>query len=134
MTLAFPQALLQDWLDAITARADAGAGAALLRVYDGVRPAAGAAITTENLLTEAVCDDPFAPPASASPANLNPTLPVSVNNIADGTATWFRVVDSSFNWVMDGTVGDDMTISNPVLVTGEPFDVTSWLIVAPNGG
>lgn len=126
----FATAIRNQWLDDITAAADAGAGPALVRVYDGTRPATGAAITTENLLVECTCDDPFAPGASGGV--LSPTLPVTATIGAAGTATWYRVVTSAFAFVWDGDVGLDMIINFPTLVNGEPFDITAWTITAPN--
>jgi len=54
------------WLDAITTRAGASA---LLRIYDGTRPATGGTATT--LLAELTCNATFAPAASAGVLTLN---------------------------------------------------------------
>ena len=128
---SFTEAIRNDMMDLITAAVDVGSGPGLVRVYDGTRPAPGAAITTETLLVECTCDDPFAPPTAAG--LLEPTLPVTATILADGLATWYRVVDSDDDWVWDGDVGVDMIINFPDLVTGEPFDMTSWAITAGNG-
>lgn len=126
----FATSVRNAWLDAITTAVNAGAGPGLVRVYNGTRPATGAAITTETLLVESTCADPFAPAASAGV--LAPTLPATATILASGLASWYRVVTSASGFVWDGDVGVDMSINFPNLVLGEPFDITSWSITAPN--
>jgi hypothetical protein len=117
-------------LDQITAKADAGSGPSLTRVYDGSRPATGASIGGAVLLVEVTNDDPFAP--SASSGVLSPTLTGPTTVIADGTATWFRVVDSAGTFVLDGSVGVEMSINFPDLVTSQPFEIVTWTVTAGN--
>lgn len=137
MSLGFPETLRNAQLDAVTAAADAGAGPALLRVYDpgpsftGRPVPTGDPVTDQVLLVEIICADPFAPAASGG--QLLPTIPATATILADGTATWFRVVDSDGTFVMDGDVGSDMVITDPALINGEPFDINTWTIFASNG-
>lgn len=62
MALAFATTLRNAMLDEIKTALDAGAGAALIRIYDGTRPATGGTATT--LLAELTCTDPSAGAAS----------------------------------------------------------------------
>ena len=118
------------WLDSITTRAGASA---LLRIYDGSRPATGGAATT--LLAELTCNATFAPAASGGVLTLNAiTADASAN--ATGTATWFRIVQSGGSThVLDGDVGtsgSDLNFNSVSFVTGGNVAVTSFTITAPN--
>jgi hypothetical protein len=82
--------------DQITVARDAGAGAALIRIYDGTRPAKGGAVTT--LLAELTFSDPSSP--SASSGVLTASTITGANAVATGTATWYREVDSNGLFVL----------------------------------
>ena len=101
-------------LDTIPAAIDAGAGAGQIFVYDGVRPASGGAAT--NLIVSTTYSDPSFPAAVNGQAVANAINDGTV--VLAATMTWFRVVDSDGNWVMDGDVvglGDGLVPSdNPV--------------------
>lgn len=132
MALGFDVTLRNSRLDEITAEVDAGAGAGLLRIYDGVRPATGGAVTT--LLAELTFSDPSFPAAAAGVLTANSiTQDASAN--ATGTATWFRVVDSDSNFVMDGDVGtsgSDLNLNTTSIVAGLPVSVTSFVLTEGN--
>ena len=104
MAAGYNVTLRNNRLDQITTRAG---NAALLRIYDGTRPATGGAATT--LLAELVCATPFAGAASAGVLTVtNPTQDSSAN--ATGTATWGRVVQSDgTTHVADFNVGMQVT-------------------------
>ena len=131
MALAYDVVSIRNvMLDAITTRAGAGA---LLRIYDGVRPATGGAATT--LLAELTCNAVFAPAAAAGVLTLNAiTQDASAN--ATGTATWFRIVQSGgVNFVLDGsvsTVGSDLNLTSTSIVITQPVSVTSFVITEAN--
>lgn len=130
MALAYSTAIRNAMLDAITA----GAGAnALLRIYDGTRPATGGAATT--LLAELTCNATFAPAASGAQLTLNSiTQDASAN--ANGTATWFRIVKSDgTTFVMDGNVGtsgSDLNLTTTTIVATQPVSVSSFVITEGN--
>lgn len=130
MSLGFPTGLRNSRLDQITALAGNGA---LLRIYDGSRPATGGAATTK--LGELVCGSPFAPGAAAGV--LTPTNPTQ-DSAADatGTATWFRVVKADgTTHVMDGSAGvsgTDMILNTASIVVGGPITVTAWTVTEAN--
>jgi hypothetical protein len=132
MALAYATALRNSRLDAIDDACNAGAGAALLRIYDGSRPATGGAATT--LLAELTFSDPaFGAASSGTLIASSITQDSSAN--ATGTATWFRIVDSSATFVMDGSVGtsgSDLNLTTTSIVATQPVSVTSFVITAGN--
>lgn len=131
MTLAFDQNNIRNlMLDTITTRAGASA---LLRIYDGSRPATGGTATT--LLAELTCNSTFAAAASGGVLTLNAITADSSAN-ATGTATWFRIVKSDgTTFVMDGSVGtsgSDLNLNTTSIVSGANVSVTSFTITAGN--
>ena len=130
MTIAYAATIRNAMLDAVTT----GAGsAALLRIYDGARPATGGTATT--LLAELTCNATFAPAASGGVLTLNAiTQDASAN--ATGTATWFRIVKSDgTTHVLDGSVGtsgSDLNLTTTSITAGQPVSVTSFTITEGN--
>lgn len=112
---------------------DAGAGAAKIRIYNGTRPATGGTATT--LLAELTCSDP-----SGTVTNGVFTLSaITQDSSADatGTATWFRIVDSTGAFVLDGSVsaiggGGDLQLGTTSIIATAPVLVASF--VATEGG
>ena len=132
MALAFAATLRNNMLAQITAALDAGAGAALIRIYDGVRPATGGTATT--LLAELTCSDPSAS-APASGVLTFSTITQDASANATGTATWFRMVDSVATFVMDGNVstsGSDLNLTTTSIVATQPVSISSATITAGN--
>lgn len=129
MALAYATTLRNTMLDAITT---AAGNAALLRIYDGSRPATGGTATT--LLAELTCGTPFAAGASSGVLTLGSiTQDASAN--ASGTATWFRIVTSGGTFVLDGNVGtsgSDLNLTTTSIVSGQPVSVTSFTITEGN--
>lgn len=127
MAVTYAEDLVNARLDAITTRAGS---AALLRIYSGTRPATGGAPTT--LLAELTCGSPFAPSASGGVLTAN-AISDDISANASGTATWWRLVQSNgTTHVMDGNVGDSMTISNANIVEGGTVSVSSFVITGGN--
>lgn len=119
-------------LDDITADLDAGTGAALLRLYDGTRPATGGAATT--LLAELTFSATSFPAASGGSMSAN-AISDDLNADASGTTTWFRCVDSDSNQVIDGdcgTSGSDINFNTVVISAGAIVSVTSFQLTAGN--
>jgi hypothetical protein len=133
MALGLAVALRNSMLDQITARMDGGSGAALLRIYDGTRPATGGAATT--LLAQLTLSDPSSAAASSGVLTLS-AIAQDASADATGTATWFRVVQSDGSThVLDGnvgTAGSDLNLNTTSIVTAATVSVTSWTITAPN--
>lgn len=111
---------------------DAGAGAGLLRIYDGTRPATGGTATT--LLAELTHSDPCAPAASGGVLTFSAITADSSAN-ATGTATWGRFVDSTGTAVGDfsvGTSGQDLNLNSTSINAGVQVSVTSASLTEGN--
>jgi hypothetical protein len=131
MALAYDVVSIRNaMLDTITTRAGASA---LLRIYDGTRPATGGAATT--LLAELTCNATFAGAAAAGVLTLNAITQDSSAN-ASGTATWFRIVKADgTTFVLDGNVGtsgSDLNLTTTSIVITQPVSVTSFVITEGN--
>ena len=130
MALAYNVTLRNSMLNAITTAAGASA---LLRIYDGVRPATGGTATT--VLAELTCNATFAPAASGGVLTLNAITQDSSAN-GTGTATWFRIVKSDgTTHVLDGNVGtsgSDLNLTTTSIVSGQPVSVSSFVITEGN--
>lgn len=130
MALGIAETTRNAMLDEITARAGSSA---LLRIYDGSRPATGG--TATNLLAELTCNATFAPAASGGVLTLNAITQDSSAN-ATGTATWFRIVQSGGSThVLDGNVGtsgSDLNLNSTSIVTGGSVAISSFTITAGN--
>lgn len=132
MAIAYVTALRNTRMDAIDDAVNAGAGAGLIRIYDGTRPATGGTATT--LLAELTASDPMFG-ASASGVLTASAITQDASANATGTATWFRVVDSAGNAVMDGNVGtsgSDLNLTTASIVSGQPVSITSFVITEGN--
>lgn len=130
MALAYDVSIRNAQLDAVTTRAGASA---LLRFYDGTRPATGGTATTK--LAELTCNATFAPAASGGVLTLN-AIATDTSADATGTATWFRIVKSDgTTFVMDGNVGtsgSDLNMNSTSFTAGGSVAVTSFTITAGN--
>lgn len=131
MAIAYEASTLRDaMMDAITTRAGASA---LLRIYDGSRPATGGAATT--LLAELTCNATFAPAAVDGVLTLNAITADSSAN-ATGTATWFRIVQSDgTTHVLDGDVGasgSDLNLTSTSIVATQSVSVSSFVLTEGN--
>jgi hypothetical protein len=110
---------------------DGGAGAGLWRIYDGSRPATCGTATT--LLAELTCSDPSGSVASQALTFSAITADASAN--ATGTATWFRIVDSTGTCCVDGNVGtsgSDLNLNSVSISTGQEVSITSAVITEGN--
>ena len=132
MALAYDVSIRNAQLDEVTVRAG---NAALLRIYDGSRPATGAAVGGAVLLAELTCGTPFAAGAASGVLTLGAITQDSSAN-ATGTASWFRIVQSNgTTFVMDGNVGtsgSDLNFNSVSITSGGTVSVTSFTITAGN--
>src|SRR4051812_36979737 len=91
-----------------------------LRVYTGIKPAtSGGALTGQTLLVEFILAADAFPPAAAGVLTANSLS--SVNSIANGIASWYRLVRSNNTFILDGSVGVvpghfDLVIDNTNIV------------------
>lgn len=133
MALGMNVTLRNNMLDEITSRAGASA---LLRIYDGTKPATGGTATT--LLAQLTCNATFAAAASSGVLTLN-SISSDTSANATGTATWFRIVQSDGSThVLDGTVSTvaagtgDMQLDDTSIVLGGTVAISSATITAGN--
>lgn len=120
MAVGMSTTLRNNRMDEITAFAGNGA---LMRLYDGTRPATGAAITSQVMLAEFTMGTPFA--AAAASGGINITVPSPATGVAAGTCTWARIVQSNgTTFVMDLSAGTDFTLSTPTVSIGLSISVT----------
>lgn len=129
MTTGYAANLRNAQLDAITTFAGNGA---LLRIYNGTRPATGGAATT--LLGTFTLGSPLA--AGAAAGVLSPTLPADTTGAAAGTATWFRIVKADgTTHVLDGSVGTsgaDLNLNTTTISVGVTIAITGFTITRGN--
>jgi len=127
MALEFADTLANARALAITTARDAGTGSGKIRIYDGIRPSKGGAVTT--LLAELTFSNPSAP-ASVSGVLTANAITGDPSAAATGTATWFREVDSDNVFVMDGDVGlsgSDLNLNDVNIVIGLPVNISSYV-------
>jgi hypothetical protein len=134
MALGLLEALRNNRLDEITALIDADAADGTIKIYDGTQPATGAAITTQNLLSEHNFSATSFPAASSGSMAANAIdSDTSANNT--GTATWFRVADGAGTFVMDGTAGTsgtDLILNSAAIQSGAQVDIDSATLTEGN--
>lgn len=145
MALQFIVGLRNSLADAITAAIDAGAGAGILAIYSGTKPATVAtALSGNTLLAKIPLNDPSFAAASggAIALDVSPTIQDASADATD-TATWFRVYSSAdgstiseANAVMQGTVtatggGGDIEVTSTSFVATEPITITAGTITSP---
>lgn len=120
--------------DAVVDLVDGGAGAGLLRIYDGTKPAGpDTAVSTQTLLAELTMSDPAFGSASNGVATASAITADSAAN-ATGTASWFRVVTSAGTAIFDGTVGTsgaDLNLNSTAIQSGAEVSVTSFTYTQP---
>lgn len=132
LALAYSTTIRNARLNAIRDAIDGGAGAGLLRIYDGSRPATGGTATT--LLAELTFTDPCSTGASSGTLTMSAiAADSSANN--NGTATWFRCVDSTGTFCVDGSVGtsgSDLNLNSTTISSGQNVAVSSFVITGGN--
>ncbi|WP_299393294.1 hypothetical protein [Pelagibius sp.] len=119
---------------------DGGAGAGLLRIYDGARPAdPDVAVGAQVLLAELTMSDP----AFGNAVDANPGGQATANAItadgsanASGTATWCRIVDSNGVAILDGDVGATasgafLELNTTAITAGQNVSVSSMTLTQP---
>lgn len=130
MALFFSAATAHAMLDVITTRADAGSGAALVRIYSGTMPVnADTALAGNTLLAELTCTDPSAVPAANKTLTLSPITQDSSAD-ASGTASFFRLVDSTGLVVLQGDItatggGGALEMNTTSIIAGGPVQITA---------
>lgn len=133
MTIQLSAAVAALACDTVFGTIDGGATPGKLLIYDGAIPAdVATAVTTQVKLIEFVLPDPAFGAATDQPAYAEAAInPVTdVVGLADGTATWFRLVDGNDEALMQGSVsapaeGGDLELSSTSVVVGVDVMVIS---------
>jgi hypothetical protein len=136
MALTLPVGTRNAMCDTAVDRFDAGTAAGTIEIRSGTRPASADDLATGTLLATVTLVDPAFGTAADGSATL--TDPPSVTGAADGTATWFRGLDSAGATVLDGSVtatggGGDLELSTTTISVGLEVDVTGGTITMPAG-
>lgn len=132
MAIAYSTTVRNAMLDTVTTNAGASA---LIRIYDGTRPATGGATT--NLLATLTCNATFAPASSGGVLTLN-AITSGTGTAAAGagtTATWFRLTTSGGTFVLDGSIstsGSDLNMSSTTIATGQTVAISSFVLTEGN--
>ena len=133
MAIKYATAVRNAKMDTVTSQTGTSA---LLRIYDGTRPAnPNTAITSQTLLVTLTCNaSAFA--AAASGGVLTANAITNGTAAATGTASWFRLVKSDGTTpIMDGDVstsGADLNLNNTSIATGQTVSVTSFTVTEGN--
>ena len=114
---------------------DAGSSAAVINFYNGVRPATGAALTTQTLLGTVTMGDPSGTVSGGVLTGTSTTQDLSVDN--DGTLRWARILDSDGTFILDcdcGVAGSGASIifNSVDALQGGILKVTSFTITEGN--
>ena len=125
MALGFSTNLRNARADAITTFAGSSA---VIRFYSGTRPSTGT--TTPTALVSLTGTGVFASAAVSGVITLTGFTPAPASN-AD-TATWFRISKADGTFVMDGSVGSDVTMTDPILSSGEVVGFSTMTITEGN--
>jgi len=134
MALGLSTTLRNSRLSQIAAAVDGGAGAGVLRIYNGVRPSTGGTATT--LLSEHTMSDPAFGAAAGGVLTANSIADDTSAN-ATATATWCRIVDSNGTFIIDGSVGlvgsgADLEMNSVNIGIGQTVSINSLVITEGN--
>lgn len=122
--------------NAIALLPDAGPAAGTIQIRTGAQPATANDPATGTLLATFTLADPSFGTAVAGVAALDATPPLSTSGVADGTAGWFRMLDSTGATVLDGAVGiagQQLNLNTTTIATGVTIEITSGNITMPAG-
>jgi len=135
MALSYTTTLRNNQLNQVTSLVDAGSGAGKVRIYSGTPPAnVGTALSGNTLLAELTLTDPAASAASGGVLTFS-AIADDTSADATGTASFFRILDSDNNAVVQGTVGTsgaDINFDSVSFVAGGLVEITSFTITAGN--
>lgn len=121
-------------LAAVNVKANAGSGAATLKVYTGAQPANANTAESGTLLATFTMADPCFETESTGVMDFDANPDISATAVATGTPGWARLADSAGNAVLDGTVGTsgtDFIIDTATLVSGQTINFLSGSVTFP---
>jgi hypothetical protein len=136
MAIRLPDAVRTAVADLIAARVDAGAGPGVMQLRSGAQPADADDAASGTLLATVTFNDPAWVAAVLGVATLDVVPTLDTVGVADDTAGWFRILDSTGAKVMDGDVtatggGGDLEMDSPVISTGLAVSVTAGTMTEP---
>ncbi len=136
MTVRISTAARNAMVDAVKALIDAGAGAGKIRIYTGTQPAGPGSSASGTLLADVPFADPSFDATSSGSAAADVSPALTTTGAADGTAGWFRVLDSNNVAIIDGSVtatggGGDLTLSTTAITTGLTVTITGFSLTEP---
>lgn len=140
MTSYFTNALTIAALNAMVDACEVGSTnpSARLRIYSGTVPAdADTALSGNTLLAELAMSNPaFGAAADDTPGAIATANAITDDSAADanGTATFFRIVDRDENTVCQGSVGTsgtDLIVSTTTFVAGQPVQASALTVSLP---
>lgn len=134
MTIRVATAARTAALDVIVDLADAGAGAATIKIYTGTQPATANTAASGTLLATLTCADPAFEAAAAGVVALDADPDLTTTAVAAGTAGWARVADSDGNTIFDGSVGTsatDFIINATAITVGQTINLTTGTLTFP---
>ena len=109
---------------------DAGAGAGLLRIYDGTRPSNGGTATTK------LAEHTMSKPSFTVSGGVATAAAIgAATGLAAGTAAWARLVDSTGAFCSDmnvGTSGSDINVNTTTYSVGVSCTISSMTITEGN--
>lgn len=138
MALRLPTASRNAAADAVGDRADGGAGPGEIEVRTGSQPASANDAATGTLLLTFTLSDPAWAAAVTGAKVLDVTPVPAAVGVADGTAGWFRMVDSDGGSVLDGAVtasggGGELTLNTTTVSIGLDVSITGGSLTMPAG-
>lgn len=136
MALRLPPNVRNAAVDAVVDLVDAGSGPGTLKIYTGAQPASATSPATGTLLVTFTLADPAFESAASGSAAIDADPDITATAVADGTAGWGRVADSSGNVVFDGSAGlsgAQFVLNALAIVTGQTITLTSGTFSTPSG-
>lgn len=136
MTIGINTTTRNSRLTQISAAIDAGSTGGTIKIYSGTRPATGAALSGNTLLSTLTFQKPSAPAPSGGVLTFS-QITADTNAAATGTAAWARISDSTGAFVMDMSVtatggGGDIQINTTTITAGGTVAVNSATITEAN--
>lgn len=138
MAISYKDSIRNARMDLVSTDLDTGAGAPILRIYDGTRPANGG--TATNVLAELTMSDPSVA-AGASGGVLtfdNITSETNAPYAGTNTATWFRLFRTDGTTIVaDGSVGAtgsgaDLELDSTSITQTQTVSVSTFTITEGN--
>jgi hypothetical protein len=132
MALSFAAPVAHEMLKVILAKIDGGTGAGVIRIYAGPVPTSADANLAESntRLAELTCSDPSADQPAMNTLTLK-AINEDASANADGTATFFRIADSSLlTVVLQGDCtetgkGGALELNTVKITANSPVAITS---------